>query len=78
VACLREFFWRGPKTARSFLLNFLPPAAGAIVCLVIWTSLPLKTLVLGGAWMAAGIGYLAWRTSGFREPVPSVSFSDKD
>jgi amino acid transporter len=78
LACLREFFWRGPKTVRSFLLNFLPPAAGALVCLVIWTSLPLKTLAIGGAWMAAGIGYLAWRTSGFREPVPSVSFSDKD
>jgi amino acid transporter len=77
LACLREFFWRGPKSVRSALLNFLPPAVGAIVCLVIWKSLPLKTLAIGGAWMAAGIGYLAILTSGFRRALPAVDFSDK-
>jgi putrescine importer len=78
VACLREHFWRGPKNVRNFLVSFLLPATGAVICLVIWTSLPLKTLLLGGAWMAAGIGYLAVRTSGFRKPVPMMDFSDKE
>jgi amino acid transporter len=78
LACLREYFWRGAKTFGNFLTSFLVPAAGAVVCLVIWTSLPLKTLLIGGAWMAAGIGYLAVRTSGFRKPVPVVDFSDRE
>jgi amino acid transporter len=78
LACQREFFWRGSRTFRNFLLSFLVPAIGAAVCLVIWTSLPLKTLLIGGGWMAAGIGYLAIRTSGFREPVPVMDFSDRD
>ena len=78
LACQREYFWRRPKTLGSFLLSFLVPAIGAVVCLVIWTSLPVKTLLIGGGWMLAGIGYLAVRTSGFRKPVPLLDFSDKD
>ncbi len=35
-------------------------------------------LLFGGAWMAAGIGYLAVRTSGFRKPVPVMDFSDRE
>lgn len=77
VACLREHFLHGAKTVGNFLTSFLVPLIGGSVCLVIWTSLPRKTLLIGGAWMCVGIVYLAVRTSGFREPVPVVDFSDQ-
>jgi len=78
LACLGEYFWRGPKTVRSVLVNLLPPAIGTIVCLVIWKSLPPKTLAIGGAWVVAGIIFLLLRTSGFRKPMPALDFSDKE
>lgn len=78
IACLREHFWHGPKTVSNFLVSFAVPAIGAVICLIIWRSLPLRTLLFGGSWMAAGIGYLAVRTSGFRKPVPVMDFSDKE
>jgi len=77
IASIREHFFHAPKTLRSFLLNFMPPALGAIVGLLIWKSLPLKTFFIGGAWMAIGIFYLAFRTSGFRKKTMMVDFSDK-
>jgi amino acid transporter len=78
LASIREHFFGGPRTFKSFLLNFLPPAAGAVVCLLIWKSLPLKTFCIGGLWLAAGLAFLAIRTSGFRKPMAMVDFSDRD
>jgi putrescine importer len=77
LACIREYYFKGPRTIRSFLLNFLTPAVGAAVCLVIWKSLPLKTFIVGGLWMTAGIVYLLIRTSGFRKPMVMTDFSDR-
>jgi putrescine importer len=76
LASIREYFFRAPKTVKSFFLNFLPPALGAVVCLLIWKSLPLKTFLIGGIWMAAGICYLAFRSSGFRKEMTMLDFSD--
>ena len=77
LAAIREYYFRAPRTARSFLLNFFPPALGAAVCAVIWSRLPVKTFIIGGLWMAAGIVYLALRTSGFRRPMTLMDFSDR-
>jgi putrescine importer len=77
LAAIREYYFRAPRTIRNFLLNFLPPALGAAVCGLIWRNLPVKTFIIGGLWMAAGIVYLGFRTSGFRKPMTLTDFSDR-
>ncbi len=75
LASLRAgFFGATQKNARGFFLHFLPPAIGLVFSLVIWLSLPLKTFVVGGIWMAAGVAYLAVRTRGFRRQIEMTAF----
>jgi len=53
-------------TIRHFIFNVAFPAIGFIVCFVIWINLPLKTFVIGGSWLAAGLLYLLIKTKGFK------------
>lgn len=77
LASIREYFIRKPdKSLKGFFKDFLPPAIGFSFCLLIWSSLPLKTFILGGAWMAVGVIYLAIRTKGFREKVEMRAFNE--
>ena len=70
IATMREFYFKPEKkTFRSFLINFLLPAAGFIFCFIIWFNLPLKTFIIGGSWMVIGIFYLAFHTKGFRHKL---------
>jgi hypothetical protein len=39
---------------------------GFAVCLLLWLNLSRTAQIAGGAWMAAGIAYGAWKTRGFR------------
>ncbi len=48
------------------LVNLVPPAAGFLICLLLWLNLSWPAKLAGAAWMAAGIGYGAWKTRGFR------------
>jgi amino acid transporter len=48
------------------LRNLLPPVLGFAVCLLLWLNLSRTAQMAGGAWMAAGIAYGAWKTRGFR------------
>ena len=48
------------------LRNLLPPVLGFAVCLLLWLNLSRTAQIAGGAWMAAGIAYGAWKTRGFR------------
>jgi amino acid transporter len=76
ISSIREYFFkRGDKSIQSFLVNFLPAGIGFCICLFIWLNLPLKTFIIGGSWMAAGIVYLSIRTKGFREQTAVISFS---
>jgi len=76
IASVREYFFKsGEKTVRGFLMNFLPPAIGFVFCLAIWLNLPMKTFLIGGSWMLAGIIYLAIRTKGFRKETALIDFS---
>lgn len=66
IAAIREHFFKAKvKTVKGFLLDFVPPAIGFVICLIIWLNLPLKTFIIGGGWMLSGIIYLAIRTKGF-------------
>jgi putrescine importer len=76
LASMKEYYFKPKeKTFKSFLIHFLPPAAGFIICLIIWLNLPLKTFIIGGTWMLAGIIYLAIRTRGFRKSTVMIDFS---
>jgi len=76
IASIREYFFKaGEKSIKGFLVDFLPAGAGFIFCLVIWLNLPLKTFLIGGSWMIAGIIYLAIRTKGFRKSSVMIDFS---
>ena len=75
IASIREYFFRrDKKTIRSFLIDFLPAAIGFIICLFIWLNLPVRTFIVGGAWMMAGIIYLALKTKGFQKKTPVIAF----
>ena len=78
VASLREYFFKAKvKTIKGFLIDFLPAGIGFLFCLGIWLNLPLKTFVIGGIWMLAGVIYLAFRSKGFRETNVMIDFSEK-
>ena len=77
IASMREYYFKSDdKGAKSFILNFLAPAIGFVICLVIWLNLPLKTFIVGGSWMLAGIVYVAVRTKGFRRPAVMMDFAE--
>jgi len=76
LAAMREYYFKLPeKTARGFWSDCLPPAIGFLFCLIIWLNLPLKTFIIGGSWMMAGIIYLAIKSKGFRENPVLIDFS---
>ena len=76
IASMREYYFKSKdKSAKSFMKNLLPPAIGFFICLIIWLNLPLKTFIIGGGWMLAGIIYLAIRTKGFRKSNIMMNFT---
>jgi len=50
-------------------LNFLMPVAGFAICGAIWWSLSPPAKIAGTIWVAIGIAYGAWKTSGFRKQM---------
>jgi len=40
---------------------------GFAICAYIWWNLSLPAKVLGSVWIAVGLIYGAWKTSGFRK-----------
>ena len=76
IASIREYFFKSKeKTVKGFIMDFLPAGLGFLFCLIIWLNLPLKTFIIGGSWMLAGIIYLAFRTNGFRKKTVMIDFS---
>jgi amino acid transporter len=76
IASITEYFFKAAKkTTKGFLLDFMPAGIGFIFCLIIWLNLPMKTFLIGGSWMIAGIIYLAVHTKGFRESTIMMDFS---
>lgn len=77
MASIREYYIKAKvKTAKGFFQDFLPPAIGFVICLIIWLNLPLKTFIIGGVWMLTGVIYLAIRTNGFRKATVMMDFTD--
>lgn len=77
IASIREYYIKAKvKTVNGFFKDFLPPAIGFVICLIIWLNLPLKTFIIGGSWMLTGIIYLAIRTNGFRKETVMMDFTE--
>lgn len=77
IASIREYYFKASKkTVKGFFRDFLPPATGFVICLIIWLNLPIKTFIIGGSWMLVGIIYLAIRTKGFRKPTVMMDFTN--
>jgi putrescine importer len=76
IASIREYYFKSQdKSFKSILVNFIPPAIGFVVSLIIWCNLPLKTFIIGGSWMLIGIIYLGFRTKGFKQEAVMIDFS---
>ena len=65
------------RESRKRLSNFLVPALGFFVCLVLWLNLSRPAKLVGIIWMALGIGYGALRTRGFRGELVSFDIPDE-
>lgn len=63
LAALTHYYIRG---ADRTLGQLIPPLLGFLICLLIWVHLSTLALVVGSAWMLAGIAYGALKTKGFR------------
>jgi amino acid transporter len=63
AAALIRYYLRAPEKK---LVNLLPPAAGFLICLLLWLNLSTTAKVAGSIWMAVGIAFGAWKTRGFR------------
>jgi len=48
------------------ITNFIFPLAGFLICLLLWLNLSRPAKIVGAIWMAAGIGFGAIKTRGFR------------
>ena len=60
------------------LRNLLPPVLGFAICLLLWLNLSHTAQIAGGAWMAAGIAYGAWKTRGFRGELVDFEIPAED
>jgi amino acid transporter len=78
ISAAGEYFFKSTKkNIVTFLVYVLPAALGFLFCLLIWINLPLKTFIIGGSWLFAGIIYLAIRTKGFRKSMTMIDFQLK-
>jgi len=68
AAAFLRYYWRSDQKTLS---NLIPPIIGFIICLLLWLNLSHSAMKIGGIWMAVGIAFGAWKTSGFRK---SMSF----
>jgi putrescine importer len=60
------------------LSSFLVPVLGFLICGFIWLNLSRPALILGAAWMIAGIAYGAIRTKGFKSELVNFDIPAED
>jgi amino acid transporter len=77
AAAFYEYGLRRPEGhARRWFMDYVVPAAGFIFCFIIWLNLSHAAKIAGGAWLVAGIAYLALLTRGFRASPVVLDFAD--
>ena len=63
ASAFMRFYWRAERRRT---INLLLPVLGFLVCLILWWNLSSQARILGGVWMAIGLGLGLWRLGGFR------------
>jgi amino acid transporter len=58
------------------LADIVLPLTGFVFCASIWWNLNILAKVVGGAWFAVGLIWLAATTSGFRQSPKMIDFSE--
>jgi putrescine importer len=66
AAAFMHYWVRAPKKT---IWSFLWPVLGFGICAYIWWKLSLHAKMLGSIWVALGLIYGAWKTSGFRKTM---------
>lgn len=61
---------------RRLLVDLILPLFGFVFCALIWWNLSLIAKIVGGAWFAIGIGYIAWTSRGFRSKPRMIDFGE--
>jgi len=79
LSVIAHYFIRNRKrsTFTDYMRYLFMPLLGAGFTLWLWTHLEFDALILGGIWMAIGVGYLIYMTKFFRQGLPEFSF-DKE
>jgi len=72
AALMRYYFRAEVKRVWS---NFVPPALGFAICLLICLSLETPAKAWGSAWVVIGVLYGVWRTRGFRAELVDFEWS---
>jgi len=75
IAALVRFYFR---ESRKRWLNFVSPALGSLICLLLWLSLSWRAKVLGIAWMVIGLAYGAYNTRWFRRELVTFAIPSDD
>jgi putrescine importer len=66
AAALLHYYWRAENRR---LINLVMPASAFLICLLLWWNLSAPARIFGGAWMALGIAWGAWKTRGFKKDL---------
>jgi putrescine importer len=74
AAAFMRYFVREPQKK---VWNFLAPAAGFIICLLLWWTLGWPAKIFGLVWMSVGIAYGFWNARGFRLPYSFATSEQK-
>ncbi|BCQ65940.1 hypothetical protein PBOI14_76900 [Pseudomonas sp. Boi14] len=78
LAVIKSHLGQGQPRSTARLLQYgLLPLIGFALIAWLWTSLSALTLGIGLAWFALGLLYLGIHTRGFRQPAPTVQFSEQ-
>jgi putrescine importer len=75
LSVIKHFFWDGKlRDAAGVVKYLLLPLVGFGLTIWLWTSLAPTSFIVGLCWMAVGIVFLAFRTKGFRQAPPKLTF----
>lgn len=79
LSVIAHYFVRNRKRSSfsEYMRYLVMPLIGAGFTLWLWSHLEMDALILGGIWMAIGLGYLMYMTKFFRQGLPEFNF-DKE
>ncbi len=70
LSVLGHYFIRlRQRSGSQIWTNLICPLLGFAICFYMWLSASLLAMQVGALWVAAGIGYLALQTSGFKRKL---------